>query len=199
MKQNSILLLFLLPTITAAAQTDTNAPGKIKGGCIATIFTMEGRKTKGWFYKMDSNNVYLLPTQKEKIQPVDIKNIDPVDGSFSIQASQINTITLKKKNAALKGALIGFATGALIVGVIGFISQSDPNPSQTLPNNWFANYSTTSAPEENKTSKFLIGGVTGALAGGLIGALVKKKFIIGGKKDVYRDLNSELMQKLIIK
>ena len=44
----------------------------------------------------------------------------------------------------------------------------------------------------------LLIGTTGALTGAIIGGLLKKKFIIGGKKDVYRDLHSELMQRLVL-
>ncbi len=35
--------------------------------------------------------------------------------------------------------------------------------------------------------------------GAIIGGLLKKKFVIGGKKETYRDLQSELMQRVIIK
>ncbi|TMI85465.1 MAG: hypothetical protein E6H08_22510 [Bacteroidetes bacterium] len=41
-------------------------------------------------------------------------------------------------------------------------------------------------------------GVSGAIIGTIIGAVAKKKFIIGGKKEVYRDLQGDLMKRLIV-
>ena len=41
-------------------------------------------------------------------------------------------------------------------------------------------------------------GTSGAIMGIIIGAIAKKKFIIGGKKEVYHDLQSDLMRKLIV-
>ena len=45
----------------------------------------------------------------------------------------------------------------------------------------------------------ILGGLTGTLTGFLIGKLTKKKFTIGGKKDTYRDLQGDLMKRLIVK
>jgi uncharacterized membrane protein len=42
-------------------------------------------------------------------------------------------------------------------------------------------------------------GVTGAIVGTIIGAVAKKKFIIGGKKEKFHDLQGDIMKKLVIK
>jgi len=51
--------------------------------------------------------------------------------------------------------------------------------------------------------KALVGGVLmgvgGTLTGMVIGAVAKKKFIIGGKKEKYRDLEGELRRRLVLR
>ena len=42
-------------------------------------------------------------------------------------------------------------------------------------------------------------GATGAIVGTIIGSVAKKKFIIGGKKEKFHDLQGELMKKLVNK
>ena len=42
-------------------------------------------------------------------------------------------------------------------------------------------------------------GITGAIVGTVIGALAKKKFTINGKKEKFRDLQAEIMMKLVKK
>src|SRR5204863_9953675 len=53
--------------------------------------------------------------------------------------------------------------------------------------------------EEKAVADGIALGLTGAITGFVIGKLAKKKFIIGGKKEVYRDLQGDLMKRLIIK
>ena len=45
----------------------------------------------------------------------------------------------------------------------------------------------------------VIGGLTGALIGGITGTLLKKKFIIGGKKDNYHNSQAELNKRAMVK
>jgi len=44
-----------------------------------------------------------------------------------------------------------------------------------------------------------VGALTGALIGGITGALLKKKFIIGGNKDIYHDSQAELNKRAMVK
>ena len=45
----------------------------------------------------------------------------------------------------------------------------------------------------------LTGAITGAIIGGMTGTLVRKKFTIGGRKETFLDLQSEIMMKLVKK
>ncbi len=187
MKKYIILLQLLLPVLFVMAQTDTVHSAKKSKPSIATVKTMDGKKTTGWFYKIDDEHVYLLPAAKKKFKPFDYKNFDPNMRTVPIEALQLNTVILKKKNAISKWALIGFGSGAVIGTIIGFSSGDDET-------GWFAK-----TAEEKAVWGAISGGVIGACTGVIIGSLIRKKFVIGGKKETYRDLQSELMQLAILK
>jgi hypothetical protein len=125
--------------------------------------------------------------------------------TFSV--SRIESISLRKKNAIAKSALIGLGIG-LVTGVVAGLTSGDDHIAQypsagndplglgsfaVSMNNMFA----LTAGE-----KALVGGVVlgtgGVITGIIIGALAKKKFIIGHKKENFRDLEGELRKRLIV-
>ena len=181
MTQKLLPLIFLSMVFSATAQTDTIAPAKPKRPSIATINTMDGKTIKGWLYNTDSAAVYLLHARAKALPPPNYKAPNQNQPTYSIDALQINTIALKKKNAGLKGTLIGLGVGTVLGAVIGLASGDDP------PEEWFA-----LTAGEKALGLGLIGGGAGALIGGIAGALSKKVFIIGGKKDAYRNAQAEL-------
>lgn len=75
---------------------------------------------------MDDDQVFLLPEGMKIPKALNDKNVDPNKASFSIQALNINTIALKKKNTGLKFTLIGMAAGATIGAILGFAGGDDP-------------------------------------------------------------------------
>ena len=187
MKQNLLLLIFLSMVFSATAQTDTIAPAKTTRPSRATINTMDGKIIKGWLYSTDTAAVYLLHARTKTLQSLNYKSPDQNQPTYSIDALQINTIALKKKNAGLKGALIGLGAGAVIGAVIGFASGDDPVTPYTgeVFSDIFISVGNSFAMTagEKAAALSVVGGLTGALIGGITGALLKKKFIIGGKKD----------------
>jgi hypothetical protein len=116
---------------------------------------------------------------------------------------------MKRKHSTLRGALIGFGVGAAAGIIIGLASGNDPvmtyNPGpygdplgleaiSVAMNNSFA---------MTAGQKAVVGGiglgVTGAIVGTIIGTVAKKKFVIGGKKEKFHDLQGDLMMKLVNK
>ena len=187
------------------SQTDSTSSVKKSVPSIATIKTLDGKKVKGWFYKMNDENIYLLPVKRNKkyFRSSEFLSVDISEGGFNVQVSQINTIALQKKNAGLKGTLIGLGTGAIIGALTGFISGDDPI-QECGPNDFFCiGAAINNALAMTAGEKAFVGaiglGLTGALTGFILGKVAKKKFIIGGKKDTYRDIQGELMKRLIIK
>ena len=201
----SIILPFLLTiTFSASSQIETTTDTtKTKVPSRAIINTMDGKKIKGWLYKTDTGNVYLLPARTKALQPLYYKVPDVNDASYNVEALQINTIVLKKRNEGLKGAWIGFGAGAVIGAIIGFASGDDPvSPLSGNPfNDIFVSLGNSFAMTAGQKAVFtgITGGAIGALIGGITGALLKKKFIIGGKKAIYQNSLEELNKRAIVK
>jgi hypothetical protein len=205
MKQKLITICIIFAGISSFAQTDTtdSAGDKKQVPSLAVIHTTDGKKIKGWFYKTDEDSIYLLPQVNKKALLLNLKNRTFINNGFAAEVSQISSISLQKKNAGLKGTLIGFGAGVFIGVVGGFISGDDPI-MPCSPNDFFClGAALNNAFALTAEEKALVGGIrlglTGALTGFIIGKLVKKKFIIGGKKEVYRDLQAELTKRLLLK
>src|SRR5436189_4708972 len=198
-----LLIAFSAMAISAFGQTDSASNTKKIVPYHAIIHTMDGGKTKGWLYKIDDNNIYLLPaSSRKKLSAAELKSKDLNISALNFDISQINTISTQKKNSGLKGALIGLGTGVLTGVIMGYASGDDPVAPYT---GTFADVfialgnSFAMTAEEKSVADGIALGLTGAITGFVIGKLAKKKFIIGGKKEVYRDLQGDLMKRLIIK
>lgn len=203
MKKVTALLPVILLAIQTMAQTDSAAtapetPAQ-KGPYKATIKTIDGKTQQGWLYQVNDSQVVLLKnvkdlrnTQNQLLQPT---------GSFMLPAEQVHSISLKRKNAGLRGMLIGFGTGALTGVISGFISGDDPvTPYTGTFADIFIGFGNAFAMTagEKAVAGGLILGTGGAIVGLIIGSVAKKKFTIGGKKEKVRDLHAELVQKNII-
>jgi len=185
-------LIFLITIFSfqlVNAQTENEQEKKKEKKFIATIKSIDGTVTKGEITGINENSIH-------------IKNLSPY--SFN----QVQTISVKRKNSVLRGALIGLGAGVVSGVIIGLASGSDKeqpyysyDQDPTGLGNLFVAIENSFAMSAGE--KALYGGigmgVTGAITGAIIGAVAKKKFIIGGKKEKYRDLNDHLMKRLIVK
>lgn len=203
MRHTTATILMLFIAFSVFAQTDSTTPEQKKQiPNLATIQTTNGNKLKGWFYKMDDNKIYLLPSSRKSLKPSVLGNVDLKNGLIPIDVSEIKTIGLQKKGSATKGALLGLGIGTLTGVIIGFAEGDDPVTPYT---GTFADVfiaignAFTMTAEEKAVANGIALGATGALTGFLIGKLAKKKFIIGGNKQTYRDLSGELTKRLILK
>ena len=186
------------------SQTDSTSSVKKSTPSIATIKTLDGKTVKGWFYKMNDENIYLLPVKRNKkyFRSSEFLSPDLSEGGFNIQVSQINTIALQKKNAGLKGALLGLGAGVITGAIIGFAEGDDPITPYT--GTWgdvfigLGNAFAMTAGEKAAAGALGLG-VMGGITGFILGKVAKKKFIIGGQKDTYHDMQGDLMKRLIIK
>ena len=173
-----------------------------KNPYLTTIKMMDGSTEKGWLANINESEVIIYPANKQEMKgwrKPDFK----LKKSFSVSAEQINIITMQKKNAKLKGTLIGLGIGVLTGVISGFASGDDPvytDPVNDPFTGFFVaiNNAFAMTAGEKALSAALVFGTGGALAGFLISSVVKKKFIIGGKKANFRDLETDLMQRLII-
>ena len=170
---------------------------------LATVTMMNGNPQKGWLYSVNVNELTLVPATKNGLKSWHNDSLI-LNKTYTFSPEQINNITLGKKNADIKGILIGLGIGTLTGIISGYISGDDP--VYTAPGNdpitRFAvalhNLSSMTAGEKASINALFFG-TAGALVGSIISLVVKKKFIIGGKKEKLRDLQTELMQRLATK
>ncbi len=173
------------------AQTDS-ATQKRQKVFIASVTTMDSKSLTGSLAAVNDTQLILKSKNQQMVVP----------------AENLKSFTMKRKHSALRGALIGFGVGAAAGIIIGLASGNDPVMAYPDPyddplllgsmgvamNNAFA------MTAGQKAVAGGIGlGVTGAIVGTIIGAVAKKKFIIGGKKEKFHDLQGGLMMKLVNK
>ena len=191
MKKLSLLIACLLILIVSKAQSDSLS-GKKQKNLVASIKTVNNEIIKGRVFAVNDSQLVL----------------NSFNGRQVISAENMRSFTLKRKNSVLRGTLIGLGIGAVTGVIIGFASGNDPvmaypDPSTDLfglgafaagINNAFA---MTAGQKAAAGGLFL--GTTGAVVGAIIGAVAKKKFIIGGRKQKFHDLQGEIMMKLLRK
>lgn len=187
MKKLPFLITFMITVFICRAQQDSTVPQyKLKKYNIK-IRTVDNKTMYGRFQSINDSQVLLIRS---------------TNGSYTIPAENIQSFTMKRKNSALKGALIGLGVGTLTGIIIGLASGDDPlmEPS---PSDFGITAAINNAFAMTAGEKAVVGGIglgtTGAIVGAIIGAVAKKKFIIGGRKEKYRDLQAELMAKLVQK
>ena len=182
---SSVLIIFV------KAQTDSTALKKQKV-FIASVKTMDDKLLKAPISAVNDTQLFLRTNNHQ----------------LTVPAENVKSFTMKRKNSVLKGALIGFGIGAAAGVIIGLASGDDPVMSYPDPyddplllgtmavamNNAFA-----MTAGEKAVAGGLGLGATGAIVGTIIGAVAKKKFIIGGKKEKFHDLQGEIMRKLVKK
>jgi uncharacterized membrane protein len=191
MKKLFLIAVCSITIVFTQAQTDS-ATAKKQKIFITSVTTMDGKTLKGSLSAVSDTQLILKTYNQQMVVP----------------AENLKSFTMKRKHSALKGALIGFGVGAAAGIIIGLASGDDPVMAYPDPyddplllgsigvavNNAFA----MTAGEKAITGGIGLG-VTGAIVGTIIGAVAKKKFIIGGKKEKFHDLQGGLMKKLVNK
>jgi len=173
------------------AQTDSTV-GKKQKEFIASVTTLDGRTLKGSLSAVNDTQLILKANHTQ----------------LSVPAENLKSFTLKRKHSVRRGALIGFGIGAAAGIIIGLASGDDPKMSYPNANEdpfglgtmVVAMYNAFAMTAGEKAVAGGLGlGATGAIVGTIIGAVAKKKFTIGGKKEKFHDLQGEIMMKLVNK
>jgi len=172
-----------------------------------TFFVSKSQPENGSAKKVKPFNVYITTVDNKSITATLRGANDSlllVKGSkgnqWQIPAENIQSFSIRRKNSVGKGALIGFGIGA-VTGIISGLASGDDPVSNDVPDD----FSSVFSPSLNTTSVGKAAtrgfgfGIGGAIIGGISGALMRKKFVIGGRKETFRDLQSEIMKKLVRK
>ena len=205
MKQ--ILAFFILASsITVQAQTENvteTKAAKKKLPLHAKLSTMKGDIEKGWLYRVTDSSIILLQNVKGfQIENV-MKNGANSTVLYEINARDIKSISLQKKGAKSRGALLGMAGGAAAGAIAGFASGDDPTYNDPVYDPLSAILiAVANAFALTKEEKALAGSVTGLVAGGLvgyiIGATTKKKFTIDGDPANLHLLHDQVYNRVLV-
>lgn len=190
MKKLSLLTTFLITLFAAQAQTDSASSSEKHKIFNVSIQTLDKKTINGRLFAVNDSQLVLSKPS----------------GYYTVPSENIKSFTLKRKNSVLKGTLIGFGIG-VVTGVVAGLASGD-DPIQQAPADDPFGLGALAAGIGNSFrmtagEKALAGGAimgtTGALIGTIIGAVAKKSFTIGGKKEKFRDLQAEIMMKLVQK
>lgn len=188
MRKLSFLLAALIAVSFAQAQLDSSSSAPAQKKFIVIVKTMDNKFLAGKFHSVGDTQLLLIRSS---------------DGLHSIPAENIRFFTLRRKNSVGRGALIGFGVGALTGIIIGFASGDDEIQEPSPNDPWGIGSAIHNAFAMTAGQKALVGGLSlgvgGTLVGIIIGAVAKRKFTIGGKKQKFRDLQAEIMAKIIQK
>ena len=189
MKRLPILVVLVLVFLVSKSQSDEVYAKKIKPFNVY-IKTVDNKTIKA---SLRGINDSLLTV-----------SASPRAQEWHIPAENIQSFSMKRKNSVARGALIGFGIGAATGIIVGLASGDDPTYDEPVYDPFSAiAVGISNSFAMTKGEKAIAGGIglglSGAIIGGITGALLKKKFIIGGRKETFRDLQSEIMNKLIRK
>jgi hypothetical protein len=178
--------LILALIVNAQLDSTSSALARAQKKFVTAVKTQDNRVVYGSVYAVTDSQLILIKSSGVR---------------YTIPAENIQSFTLRRKNSVGRGALIGFCAGALTGVVIGLASGDDKiqGPSDNDP--WGIGAAVSNAFAMTAGQKAIAGGIllgsTGAVVGMVIGAIAKKKFIIGGRKQKFRDLQAELMTRLV--
>lgn len=189
-----LILLFAALVICAPAniKAQSDSTQKIKPWFVK-VETMVGKNEKGILYKVNSDTLELLP-YKYKYRPfMGSKMLIDESRQMKLASGQIQSFIIQRKGAmnlaiglgVLGGAITGAITGSAIT------PKSDCSSNCIFPDNFVKSV--------NAVTGSLIGIGVGALTGFLVAKAKQKKFFIRGNQNKFRDLQTELMDKVIVK
>jgi hypothetical protein len=157
--------------------------------------------------KRDTRSGYLMTLSDSMLRLVKnasaINNGDLNSRYRDFHYSAINKITITRKGSIGKGLLIGTLAGIVLGASIGYMSGDDP-PCVPGSNDVFGiGYALCEGFRATASDKAVLGSVAGGILGApvgiAIGALVKRKFVIGKRKEAFRDMHADMLQWIYLK
>ncbi len=110
--------------------------------------------------------------------------------SYSFET--ISKVTYSRKGAVGRGILIGGLTGAVVGTIVGAITYKKPEPCD--PQNPFCIQLDFGAGLDAAAGGIL-GTLGGGLIGGVLGAVAKRTFIIGGRREDFKKFQINVLDK----
>jgi len=189
-----MLLLLILTGIHISTFSQVGArPGKKLYKISVSLY--HGGKSSGFIADVEDTAVHIVPSAASiRYNSYSDRDVEKVN------YSDISKIVVRRKGSTgrgmLYGALIGLGTGV----VAGLISGSDPVTTQGNPDLYGFDVAMNNAFRMTAGEKAVLlglgGSLNGALIGGIIGGLARKTFIIGGKKEKFKEMQLNVLDKV---
>lgn len=156
-------------------------------------------QTKGYLLNLSDSAM--------KITTLPIKfGEQPLAGTsvMDVHYNQVTELHLKRKAGAGRGAWKGAITGFLIGAIFGLVSGDDPTCQKVDPNTDYLGFGAIGeglcnafrmTAGEKALAYGVLAGAAGTGVGALTGALVRKKFIIGGNKEKFNEMRVNVLNK----
>jgi hypothetical protein len=174
------LLFFALSLIVQQARANSIDTLPVKHRVYkTTIFDDKNQSSFGYLSEIKDSIVMLSPA------PITFNSIFADNNNIrSFNYKDISKVSIRRTGSTGRGILIGALTG-LATGIIGgFVEGDDP------PEYFFA-----MTAGEKAIAYGAMGSIAGAGIGAIIGAIVKKKFTIGGNKEKFDEMRMNVLQK----
>ena len=176
MKRYSLIFPLLL---LAAKFSVAQEPLKVRKLTFKISVSDSGGTVKGFLYNISDTSVNI---SKWPIRFRDVAAV-PKDAK-ELGYAQISQIRLKRGHGAGRGALLGAFAGACLGALSGFVQGDDPQE-----------YWIRFTAEDKALFFGGMGAVAGAGIGAFIGAVAKKTFVIGGKKNRFDDMHMNILNR----
>ena len=188
----SLILVLVLTACGSSAAVAQDSILKKRLSFKIWVTGIDSIKTVGWLSAISDSALELSARRKHFNDTREIAN-----NRISIFTyNQMDVMTLKRVNAAGRGAVIGAVCGLVIGAIAGFASGDDPPASQDAFG--FGGLFRMTAAEKGLTGG-IVGAGAGAGLGALTGALIKEIFIIGGKKEKFSEMRMNIIDRAYIK
>ncbi len=140
---------------------------------------MSGNTAEGFFTNITDDEVFYSREKTEfGSSATSVKKVNYAD---------LDVVEVQKKDAVAISTLTGFGVGAFVSSVFGYLSysgNSSDNPLEGLA-------------AFDKAGKFgLYGGIAGGIIGLAIGIASKQTFTLGGKKENYKQMKFDVLEKI---
>jgi len=177
MKQISFLVLTMLLVTSTYAQ-EQRKPRRItlKLTLVDSILRVE----HGYLAAMADSGLVMVKS------PVMFDQQLSTTPSNLVPYQNISMVTVRRKGSVGRGILIGGLSGMFLGGVIGYISYKPVNCEGAL-------FCLDFGPGYDAAAGASLGSLAGVVIGGIIGSLAKKTWIIGGKRNRFDDMKSNVM------
>lgn len=120
-----------------------------------------------------------------------LKNIDR-----QIAYQNLRGVLVRRKGSTLRGLVIGVLSGGLVGAVAGYADGNDPECTNAGYAYGFSLCGLSSTASQKAAMGSVAFGSLGGIVGTLVGAIVRKNYIIGGDKEKFNSFRNRMTKRV---